>query len=52
VTGWSCNRKLDRRRGRSLTAEPGSYLARHAPNVGGNVYESIVTIDLGSVERP
>jgi hypothetical protein len=35
-----------------LTAEPGSYLARQATNVGGNVYESIVTIDLGSVEHP
>ncbi|MEA2961731.1 MAG: hypothetical protein QOI46_1829, partial [Alphaproteobacteria bacterium] len=35
-----------------LTTEPGSYLARQATNVGGNVCESIVTIDLGSVEHP
>jgi hypothetical protein len=35
-----------------LTAEPGIYLARQATNVGGNVYESIVTIGLGRIEHP
>ena len=35
-----------------LIAEPGTYLARQTTNVGGNVYESVVTIDLGTIEHP
>jgi hypothetical protein len=35
-----------------LSAEPGIYLARQATNVGGNIYESIVTIGLGRIEHP
>ena len=36
----------------ALTAEPGTYLAQQATNVGGNIYESIVTVDLSSIDHP
>ena len=44
--GGSINVEID------LTAEPGSHPARQATNVGGRVYENIVTIDLRNVEHP
>jgi len=36
----------------TLTAAPGTYAARQATNVGSNVHEDIVRIDLGTFVHP
>jgi hypothetical protein len=36
----------------ALTAEPGSYTARQATNLGSSVHEDIVRIDLGTLVHP
>lgn len=38
--------------GLTLTAEPGIYVARQATNLGSNIYEDIVLIDLETFVHP